>query len=304
VGTNSLNVPQILLKSYDINDGAYAPSFAVPKIKLNYGIARADSQIVIAGGEENGDPTNSVDIYSNRTGVWRRLEFPNLSIARTNCSALIFNNKLFVAGGRQGSAGCLASVEYLDILSAFGAWKQTRPLNFPRADGVLIEYKGFMFKKKKKNNTGYETRIEVYDEINDCWLYYGDMLEGRSKFGATVFEDRIYILGGTQKSLSVAMTTMKDVMSYHVGSNQWRREPKSLSSPRSTPLRTNFSSESPTLITVQKEGRDHHIVVIHGNDFSGNVHGELEKLEPNSRSRRWVVIKSDTEVTVKEEPAD
>ena len=68
-----------------------------------------------------------------------------LITARTRCSALVYNNKLYVAGGRSESGSYMQSVEVWDFT---GSWKEIKPLNHPRADAVLIEFGGKMFGKK------------------------------------------------------------------------------------------------------------------------------------------------------------
>ena len=77
-----------------------------------------------------------------------------LITARTRCSALVYNNKLYVAGGYSGVY--MRSVEVWDFT---GSWKETKPLNYARADAVLIEFGGKMFGKKEirilKNKTLY-----------------------------------------------------------------------------------------------------------------------------------------------------
>ena len=79
---------------------------------------------------------------------------PSLNTARACCSALVHNNKLYVAGGfSQGTY--MRKVEVWDFTNK--GWEEINSLNYERADAVLIEFEGKMLGKKEidisKNKT-------------------------------------------------------------------------------------------------------------------------------------------------------
>ena len=86
-------------------------------------------------------------INLNRTTpkIIKSFEFqmPSLTTARSCCSALVYNDKLYVAGGYSG-----VYVQSVEVWDFTGSWKKIKPLNHPRADAVLIEFGGKMFGKK------------------------------------------------------------------------------------------------------------------------------------------------------------
>ena len=80
---------------------------------------------------------------------------PSLNTARACCSALVHNNKLYVAGGVSEGDVYTGSVERWDFLT--GNWEQVQQLKHARANAVLIEYEGKMLGKEvidiSKNKT-------------------------------------------------------------------------------------------------------------------------------------------------------
>ena len=77
-----------------------------------------------------------VEKYDISTNEWTRL--PNMHEYRSDCSAIISNDKLFVAGGFNGSF-CLKSVEYYDF-EYNNHWVKLKDMTLPRSGLGLIYY--------------------------------------------------------------------------------------------------------------------------------------------------------------------
>ncbi|PAV58488.1 hypothetical protein WR25_17095 [Diploscapter pachys] len=140
----------LLVGVFDIDAESYKTIGKLQTMRANYALARKDSLLFIVGGMHGGNWLALVEVY-DRERNYRR-EVARLITARTRCSALVYNNKLYVAGGYSGVY--MRSVEVWDFT---GSWKETKPLNYARADAVLIEFGGKMFGKKEidilKNKT-------------------------------------------------------------------------------------------------------------------------------------------------------
>jgi len=255
----------LLVGVFDIDAESYKTIGKLQTMRANYALARKDSLLFIVGGMHGGNWLALVEVY-DRERNYRR-EVARLITARTRCAALVYNNKLYVAGGYSGVY--MRSVEVWDFT---GSWKETKPLNYARADAVLVEFGGKMFALGGYNGKEYEERIEVYDEVNNQWSDYGYMRGSRAGFAATVFEKRIYIAGGWSSSNN----TLKTMKSFHPESKEWREEPS-----------MNLPRKYLTLATIQKEGKDDHILALRGNAENWDLVQMNEKFEPHAQSPKW-----------------
>jgi len=243
--------------------------------RANFALARRLGELFIIGGMHGGNWLALVEVY-DRERNYRR-EVARLITARTRCAALVYNNRLYVAGGYSGTY--MRSVEVWDFE---GAWREARPLRYARADAVLIEFGGKMFAMGGYNGKEYEERIEVYDEVNNQWSDYGYMRGSRAGFAATVFntalgDRRIYIAGGWASSND----TLKTAKSFNPVSKEWREEPSMI-------LKKKYT----TLVTIKVNGNDDHILALRGNSENWDVVIYNEKFEPNAqgRHRQWRYI--------------
>jgi len=161
-----------------------------------------------------------VEKYDISTNEWTRL--PNMRDYRSDCSAIISKDKLFVAGGFDGIT-CLKSIEYYDF-KYNNHWVKLKDMTLPRSGLGLVHYdnslvviggyagnngvrhdscemlKCFVEESKKKKYTGMQTRkryslrgLESIKENEDWKVLPSKLNLGRSNFGACVVKG--YFLG-------------------------------------------------------------------------------------------------------------
>ena len=112
VGTGSDN--DYIVMTYDISTGKWA---SLPPYRTRtFAMTSINNQLVLVGGCEHGGGS------SNLVGVWRpdikqwTHPYPEMHIARTSCSAVVYNEWLVVAGGVPTTHEfILSSVEVMNI---------------------------------------------------------------------------------------------------------------------------------------------------------------------------------------------
>ena len=135
-----------------------------------------------------------LDIYNLSANQWNSISTPCCWFAMT-----VLNNKLIIAGGKTKSNETLKTIFVLDT----GQWKQysemlTAKLN-PTAVGYqskLILVGGAIIVQEKWIKL---TTTELLDTINGCWYTCDSLPSPHFQLKATVVNDTIYFLGGTNK---------------------------------------------------------------------------------------------------------
>ncbi|XP_050420609.1 kelch-like protein 5 isoform X1 [Adelges cooleyi] len=94
--------------------------------RIHFAVCTHKQYIYVVGGRclSSRNNMNSVEYYDINSKVWTEIIKP-MPTARALCSAAVFNNKLYVFGGRD-SNGSLATVEYYDFEKT--RWKRLDPM--------------------------------------------------------------------------------------------------------------------------------------------------------------------------------
>lgn len=128
-----------------------------------------------------------------------------MSTARSSHATIAYNNYLYVLGGENGS-GSTASVEYAPINTngTIGTWSSTTSLSAVLRDFGAVAYNGYMY-----TLGGYDTALSTtvqYAPINSStgalgsWASTTSLSTARLGLSATVYNDYLYVLGGTNGS--------------------------------------------------------------------------------------------------------
>jgi len=269
---------------YDVATGTYCASekplvtrqdHLNPAKMLNFrakfAVARNDEFIFVIGGiiQLNYAMSYLTSIEAYNCELNHKGEVAVMNTPRSQCSALIYNNKLYIVGGYNSNEKYMDTVETWDF-EGRECELQKGKINYARIGGVLIEFGGKMLLLGGYNGDDYVDQIEMYDEETGTWCEYGYMEGGRAGFSATVFEDRIYIAGGWNSNKSECIKTMK---SFHVESKVWSEETSMQEA------RRYF-----TLATIKVDGKDDHLLAIRGCGDRWAVHESIEKYYPNGNN--------------------
>lgn len=178
--------------------------------------------------------TNSIQtfqIYNNDSGALKSVSNMSddtfaTSTDRWGAGSTIINGTIYVAGGCTSATDCTATttdVQKATISSvdgSVGAWSSTTAaLPAPRAWGKLLSAGGYLYYLGGQDNTSTNQQSTVYyaqpsaGNISSWATASGGIGDtasqaavGRTKFGAAVWNDRIYIVGGIDDSEATTNT--------------------------------------------------------------------------------------------------
>ena len=192
--------------------------------KMKKGIAEAVSgmerepKVVIAGGRSEKGVLNSVEMFSLTNGTWAPLK--QMKECRRGASAVVYNDHIFVTGGRAGFEKCLKSIEKLSLIAV------QVDISTPW-ENVLVELPGALSRHCSVVHNGQMIVIGGYD--TDKYEYSNSIIEislappytckrvgtmplRRGFHGVAIFGDKILIVGGTETGCSA----MRSVIMYDI----------------------------------------------------------------------------------------
>lgn len=167
---------------------------------------------------DSGGPvgySSSANLFGNGTAG---------TMNRIGASSVIYNGYIYIAGGCISATDCTDAtndVQYapLDQYGNIGTWSTTATLPADRAWGKLVEAGGTLYYLGGQSDTATDERAEVYYAVPSSgsissWSTasggIGDTpsiaAQQRTKFGAAVWNNRIYITGGLNGSATATNT--------------------------------------------------------------------------------------------------
>ncbi len=99
----------------------------LPPYKPSFAMAAVKRQLVLVGGEERGQQSKKLAVWSLDTKRWTH-PYPDMITARSHCSAIAFKEWLIVAGGKLAN-DLLSSVEVLNTDTK--QWRAGPPTPIP-----------------------------------------------------------------------------------------------------------------------------------------------------------------------------
>lgn len=132
-------------------------------------------------------------------GSWQNS--PNTFNARTEHSSVVYNGRLYLIGGTNGTNSFLNDVQYAQINAngSLGAWNTTTSFSTARHLHRSVVYNGYLYILGGVNSS-YLTDVQ-YAPINangtlGAWSSTTNLPSARSSQAAVVYNGYIYILGG------------------------------------------------------------------------------------------------------------
>ena len=190
---------------YDVPSDTWVVGSEIPfsRRRASAGVVAHNGKIYVVCGSTGGHGSSSVrtslfDEYDPSTDTWTSL--PNAPRARDHLHAVVINNKLYVAGGRNGELpDAVNEIDVYDFGS--GQWS-TLPSssNFPipRSGTAAVPIGKFLVV------IGGESiqQVVAHDEVHALdtesleWMTLGSLNVGRHGTQAVVFDEKIYIVAG------------------------------------------------------------------------------------------------------------
>ena len=184
-----------------------------------------EEKIIVAGGYDDKESLNSVEMFSLATGTWTRLQ--PMREGRREPSSVVWNNELFVIGG------LVSSVEKLSLNDVQA--KRAVPWENVRVElpGRLSEHRSVVYNGRLLMIGGYDgdkgTCIGSITEISLVPPYtskrLASMPQRRGYHGVAVFGAKILIVGGRESGYGfivlVAMSSaVRSVLMYDITKNE------------------------------------------------------------------------------------
>ena len=156
--------------AYDSQSGKWAK---LPPYRACYfAITAINKQLVLVGGVVGSDKSKVVGMWRPDSEKWT-YPYPNMIIARNDCSAVSYKQWLVVAGGERDNGDYLSSVEIMNINTK--QWSVGPPLPIPWAQmktAILGDMWYFMggFTKSASRNVMYSISLPaLLSNINAVW---------------------------------------------------------------------------------------------------------------------------------------
>merc|ERR1739838_1061913 len=164
--------------------------------QAHHGVAVLNGNIHITGGWGGGNICHSTcEVYSpsdNKSTISTPM---NCKRSFHGCCA--HAGKIYVCGGKDRDASTCCEV----LETTEGKWRFIANMNVARKWFVVVSCNEKLWVFGGENDEGeYLNSTEFYDEKKDKWTMSTPMNEKRCRHSAVAFRDKIYILGGWNKT--------------------------------------------------------------------------------------------------------
>lgn len=175
-----------------------------------------------SGCTSRTDVVQTFQIYNNDSGAPAGFSTAANTYAtnpnRIGASSVVLNGYIYTAGGCTSTTDCTTAVDTvsyaaLDANGTVGTWSNTTA-NLPavRAWGQLETAGGSLYYIGGQSSTATDERTEVYyatpssGNVTSWGTASNALPSARTKFGATVWNNRIYVVGGMDSSAASTAT--------------------------------------------------------------------------------------------------
>jgi len=172
--------------------GRWAPVAQMPTARTRFASVLAGREIVVVGGDEDGEVSDSVEIYDIASNTWRagsRKPTP-----ASNVGAVLVDGRIVVPGGYLASGRVTNVVEIYNLTEDL--WESGPPL--PKAlcayavatDGIGVYLFGGW------DGERYVSDVYYLNSLDGFWSRLTAMPAPRGHAAAVFVSDRFYVIGG------------------------------------------------------------------------------------------------------------
>lgn len=209
---------------FDVSEITQVPGYAAeksqcPKISAHSSTHIAEGKVLVAGGFQNGAPSEKAYIYDTATNLCTMINA--MSTTRVHHTALrLQKNRVLVTGGMYDAdqQNFQKNAEIYDLDT--GSWQTTKNIQEPRAAHTMNSLaKGQPIICGGRGAAGVLKSCEIYDSNSNSWVLIAGMNYGRRSHTMTKLADgQLFAIGGLDNADQLIMTTEK----YDEPTNTWK----------------------------------------------------------------------------------
>jgi N-acetylneuraminic acid mutarotase len=154
-------------------------------------VAVIDGKIYVAGGINDSNATNAVEVYDPAANTWT-VRAP-MSVPRHHTAGAAINGKFYVVAGR-GSTNAPTALEVYD--PATNSWATRAPMPTGRSGVAAAAVNGELWVFGGESPNRLHGEVEAYNPATNTWRSLPNMPFPRHGIWAAVVGDRIFIAGG------------------------------------------------------------------------------------------------------------
>jgi len=222
--------------------GAFSTSAETINSRWGLGVPVSNSYAYVIGGCSAGSApagctsmqatVNVVEIYNNDSGAPAGYTTSSHTYgtnpSRVGASSTVLNGYIYVAGGCTSTTDCTATtsdVSYaqIDAQGAIGTWSSAGTLPAGRVWGKLVNAGGSLYYIGGQDSSGAAQSTVYYgtpgSNGNVTWSTASNGLpQARANFGAAVWNNRIYVVGGVNGTAGSASYSSAGTYTFNIPS--------------------------------------------------------------------------------------
>ncbi len=159
-------------------------------------------------------------------GVW--VSAPPLSVPRAGAASVVWQNKIYVFGGKSINNRILKTVEVYD--PATGQWDTTsvEPMEEGRYNLAAVVYQNKIYIIGGRDDDDVSDDVYVYDPVQNSWDDAQDLHKEREGHSATIVNGHIYVFGGQNEDHYI----INKVEWYDNTKDKWIEDMSAMAQPR------------------------------------------------------------------------
>lgn len=166
----------------------------------------------------------------SRAGQW--VEITPLNTPRAGVAGVVWQNKIYVFGGKSINNRVLNTVEIYD--PKIGIWDTTSvpPFDKERYNAAAVVFKNKIYLIGGRDDDDVLEDVEVYDPAQNSWSDAQDLPSEREGLSATVLNGHIYVMGGQNEDHYI----LNKIEWYDESEDEWKEEKDKMPQPKVAPL--------------------------------------------------------------------
>lgn len=254
VGDYPLETPVENIYIFDPDDSSWTigPEIPAARQRGSTGAVVFNNKIYLIGGSNNGHSGGYqawFDVYNPATGKWETL--PDAPNARDHFMAVVVDNQLYVAGGRQTDFPDPfdKTLEAVDVYNfETEEWSTLDSgLTPSRASAGVVKHGTdlIVIGGESSSQSAAHSEVQAYNVLTDEWRDLPNLITGRHAGGAVIWNNEIYVAAGSSQQGGVEINSQEKLALAPAETPEPTSTPTLTPSQTPTPTSTSTPSQTP-----------------------------------------------------------